>query len=64
MRDEKRIDRILKLIGDKWKNNPDQRFGQFLINIGCAPDDIALWRLEDNDLEEGLKEMSAENKGK
>ena len=33
MRDEKRIDIFLKVLGDEWKRqSPDLRFGQFLIN--------------------------------
>ena len=32
MRDIKRIDRVLKLIGELWKKNPDQRFFQLLFN--------------------------------
>ena len=31
MRDPERIDRILKKIGDKWKERPDLRLLQFLI---------------------------------
>ena len=31
MRDPERIDRILKKIGDKWKEQPDLRLLQFLI---------------------------------
>ena len=55
MRDPKRIDRILKLIERYWKNSPDQRFGQLLINLGIANDEIRLCTNEDNDLEEYLK---------
>jgi len=55
MRDEKRIDRILKLIGDNWKKHPDQRFGQLLINLGICNDDIRLWNNEDKGLEEYLE---------
>ena len=57
MRDTKRIDRILKQIGSIWKTKPDQRFGQLLINIGIAPDDLAFWAMEDGDLEEALGEV-------
>lgn len=37
MRDPKRIDKILEIIGDTWKQYPDQRFCQLLVNIGIIP---------------------------
>ncbi len=57
MRDPKRIDRILKLIGDYWKKHPDQRFGQMMINARIINDDIRIWNNEDKDFEEYLKEL-------
>jgi hypothetical protein len=54
MRDVKRIDRILKAIGKLWKQTPDQRFYQLLINNGLLPDSD-LWHVEDDRLEEVLK---------
>ncbi|MEK6927057.1 MAG: hypothetical protein AABX11_01355 [Nanoarchaeota archaeon] len=57
MRDEKRIKRILELIERIWKTNPDLRFGQFLINYGIAKDDLMTWKMEDDELEEGLKKL-------
>jgi len=55
MKDEKRIKRILKLIEEIWENNPDQRFGQLLINLGISNDDIRTWSNEDNNLETHLR---------
>jgi len=55
MRDKERIKRILKLIEDYWNKNPDQRFGQLLINLGICADDLRLWKNEDSGLEEHLK---------
>ena len=57
MRDQKRIDRILKLLEKEWKKYPDSRFGQMLINLGIAQDNIKTWTLEDDDLEEGLNKL-------
>ena len=36
MRDVKRIERILLLLGMLWADNSDYRFGQLLINLGVA----------------------------
>jgi len=58
MRDTKRIDRILKLIGDHWKENPDCRFGQMLINANICNDDLRLWQNEDDGLEQYLNELN------
>jgi hypothetical protein len=30
-----------------WKDNPDFRFGQALINVGLAPDELSLFYCED-----------------
>lgn len=57
MREEARIDRILKLIEKKWKERPDQRFGQLCVNLGIVTDDIRTWSLEDDELEEHLKKL-------
>jgi len=48
MRDPKRIKQILKEVETRWKNSPDMRFGQLLINLGICEDDIRLWNLEDD----------------
>jgi hypothetical protein len=55
MRDVKRIDRILKLISKKWKEYPDVRFGQLLINLQIIPDDSKTWYAEDDELEKWLE---------
>jgi hypothetical protein len=54
MRDKNRIKRILNLIEEIWKENPDQRFGQLLINFGIVADDFNTWHNEDDILEEHL----------
>ncbi len=51
MRDEKRIDKILDKIRDTWKQNPDMRLGQLLINMCLIPDDNRVWNIEDNKTE-------------
>jgi uncharacterized protein YihD (DUF1040 family) len=57
MREFKRIPRILKLIQDYWEDNPDQRFGQVLINLGF-PDSLEVWSYEDEDWEKMLESNS------
>ena len=56
MRDPARIKKIIGIIETYWRQNPDQRFGQMLINLGLVPDDIRTWAMEDDDLLEGLEE--------
>lgn len=36
MRDIKRIDPLLKKLGEAWKKTPDMRFGQFMVNFFSA----------------------------
>ena len=58
MRDPARIDRILGLLREKWKEVPDQRFFQFLENnfSGSGLEvGIPLYFTEDTELEEWLK---------
>lgn len=55
MRNPKRIKSILKLIEEIWENNPDQRFGQLLINLGLFPDSPRNWQIEDDEVENCLK---------
>ena len=57
MRDPKRIRTIIPLIENYWQSNPDLRFGQMLINLGIAPNELMLWNLDDDDLESGLKSI-------
>jgi hypothetical protein len=54
MRDQKRIDRILKEIETYWKAYPDMRFNQLLINLGIIPDGKH-WFVEDTVIEGLLK---------
>jgi hypothetical protein len=41
-RDPARIDRILKLLEQRWKESPDQRLGQLVTNYLCAVENTAL----------------------
>jgi len=54
MRDKNRIKIILKLLEEIWQKNPDQRFGQLLINFGIIKDDFEIWKKEDDLLEKYL----------
>lgn len=51
MRDISRIDFILKSVGDIWKNYPDLRLGQLLLN---AVRDPMLYYIEDDKLVDEL----------
>ena len=55
MRDEKRITVILGEIEKTWKENPDMRFLQLLINMGLIPDNQVFWNLEDDRIIEHLE---------
>lgn len=61
MRDISRIDRILEVIKRIWKNNPDLRLCQLLLNL--TTDANMLYWVEDDELESALIEMY-ENCGK
>ena len=54
MRDPKRIDRISKLIKEIWKNNPDLRLTQLIMNALQMNQDP--YYVEDDKLEKKLKE--------
>ena len=54
MRDIKRIKKILELLEEIWNRNPDQRFGQLLINLGVINDDFHTWNVEDDLMEQHL----------
>jgi hypothetical protein len=56
MRDIKRIDRIMNIITNYWKERQDQRFYQMMINLGLINDDVYLWNIEDDKLEKALEE--------
>lgn len=53
MRDINRIDRILKELAEIWKEQPDTRLGQLLLN---AAQDPVLYYIEDDELIQKLKE--------
>lgn len=53
MRDINRIDRILNEIGAIWKQYPDLRLGQLILNVINDP---ALYYIEDEELVELLKQ--------
>jgi uncharacterized protein YihD (DUF1040 family) len=53
MKDPKRIDKILKIVRKKWKENPDLRLCQLL---GNCFDTLDLYFVEDEDLVRCLKE--------
>jgi len=51
MRDVSRIDRILALVRAYWIRNPDQRFGQVLLNTAFLASDAPvpfMWNQEDD----------------
>lgn len=52
MRDPNRIDKVLAAIGDAWKQNPDLRLGQLLLNVYKDP---ALYYIEDDQLANDVK---------
>jgi len=57
LRDPKRIDRILKILGKAWKENTDLRLCQLLSIVaisGCGWPNNDLYHLEDKDLEKGI----------
>lgn len=59
MRDPKRIDRILKLLGPEWKKYPDMRLGQFLVYVMNGK--LDLFSVEDDEIEVKLKEFIKKN---
>ena len=54
MRDPERIDNVLAAVGDVWKQYPDLRLGQLLVNVYPS---MVLYYKEDEDLVEGVKEF-------
>lgn len=46
MRSKKRIRPFMELLISLWEKNPDERFGQFLINKGLVADDMITWNRE------------------
>ena len=60
MRDTNRIDQILEAIRRLWKEQPDTRFGQLLINYGIMPDSLVGFIVDDYDTYEKLKDHIAD----
>jgi uncharacterized protein YihD (DUF1040 family) len=54
MRDPKRIDGILKQLGVVWKQNPDLRLGQLILNVVRDP---AAYYIEDDVLIKSMYEF-------
>ena len=54
MRDPNRINKILKEIGIIWKQYPDLRLGQLILNVINDP---ALYYIEDEELVKLLKQI-------
>lgn len=57
MRDPNRIERILEMYEEIWKQNPDQRFCQLYVNMFGTGDNFYV---EDNIVEERLQEILKE----
>lgn len=56
MRDPARIDPILELLGKIWKQNPDLRLGQLLVNAARPSEPVPkIFYVEDDVLKEGLQ---------
>ena len=61
MRDPKRIDRVLKVLGDNWKKVPDWRLMQLMCNLqrACGDD---MFYIEDDEFIRLVEEFFAEEK--
>jgi uncharacterized protein YihD (DUF1040 family) len=55
MRDPNRIDRICELLKKEWHKYPDLRLMQLLINAAKTRDEPKLFHMEDEEIEEKLK---------
>ena len=55
MRDPKRIDKVLKVLGDNWKKLPDLRLGQLICNVQSAAGDD-LFYVEDDEFADMIEE--------
>lgn len=54
MRDIRRIDRVLNILGDYWKLVPDWRLGQLITNVFGGKD---IFYLEEEDFIKALNEF-------
>ena len=60
MRDPARIDQILELIGNLWKEHPDLRLTQLIINAAQPKDPCPeLYQLEDTALARKIRNFAA-----
>ena len=50
MRDENRIDYMLKLVGKIWHKHPDMRFGQLVSNLYTYTSKTDMFYVEDDEL--------------
>ena len=57
MRGPQRIPRILDLLEKAWKEVPDWRLGQLVYNISECTGWCDVYCMEDDDFENGLKEL-------
>ncbi len=57
MRDINRIDPFLQKLGEVWKESPDLRFGQLIMNIKQA-DPSVIWNMEEEQWLEAIEEFS------
>ena len=55
MRDPKRIDAVIEAVRDEWKQVPDWRLGQLIVNIGRAAGYGDPFYLEDDMLMKVIK---------
>ena len=55
MRDINRIDPFLKELGELWKQNPDMRFGQLIMNLETGSPSV-IWNLEEEDWLERIQD--------
>lgn len=39
-----------EIIVNYWKENPDQRIGQLMVNLGLIPDSVKIWNDEEPDI--------------
>ena len=55
MRDPKRIDAVIEAVRDEWKQVPDWRLGQLIVNISRAAGKMDPFFLEDDMLLKVIK---------
>ena len=60
MRDVNRIDPFLEKLGEVWKENPDLRFGQLVMNIETGSPSV-IWNKEEDEWLEALEKYKNRN---